>query len=88
MPLDVTQSITSTVFPLTAARQGAHLRIARFTAGRALARRLADMGLPLGSEVEVMHRHPSGRVVVARGHTRMALGAGMSSKILVAPADG
>jgi ferrous iron transport protein A len=75
-------------FPLSAAAVGDRLRIESLTAGKTLARRLADLGLPVGSEIEVVHRQPGGRMVVAREFARVALGAGMTERILVRRAEG
>ena len=86
MKLDVSDSGPNRVFPLTLAASGERLRIAGLTAGKGLARRLADLGLPVGSEICVMHRQQSGSMVVSSGPTRMALGAGMVRKIMVIPA--
>jgi Fe2+ transport system protein FeoA len=74
-------------FPLALAKRGEHLRIAAIRAGKGLERRLYDLGLPVGAEIEVLQREGRGRLIVARDHGRVALGAGMSQKIMVILAD-
>lgn len=71
-------------YPLGLARQGERVRIERFLGGCAMARRLCDMGLVVGSEVRIAHRQ-GGQLVVVRGETRLALGAGIAHKVLVSP---
>ena len=43
------------------------------------------MGLPIGSEIEVIQRQTGGRLIVARDFVRIALGGGMAQKIIVEP---
>ncbi|MCW8835945.1 MAG: ferrous iron transport protein A [Rhodospirillales bacterium] len=70
-------------FPLALATPGERLRIAAIRAGKGLGRRLYDIGLPIGAEVEVLQREGHGRLIVARDQARVALGAGASQKIMV-----
>lgn len=70
------------VFPLTMASENATVRVMAIQGGNALARRVGDMGLTVGSEIVVRQRQGAGLVVV-RGGTRLALGGGMAHKILV-----
>lgn len=74
-------------FPLALAKKGEHLRIVAYRTGKGLGRKMANLGLTLGSEVEVVHRQTGGGMVVARGATRVALGAGAAQKIQVTLAD-
>jgi ferrous iron transport protein A len=69
------------------AAEGEPVRIVALRAGAGLDRRLADLGLSIGSEVRVVH-HQGGKLVVARDATRLALGGGMAMKILVVPVAG
>jgi len=78
----------SHAFPLALAAEGERLRIAAIRTGKGLGRRLRDLGLPLGCEIEVMHRQASGAMVVSQDNARVALGAGMVHKIMVTFADG
>jgi len=76
------------VFPLALASEGDHLRIAAIGAGKELSRKLRDLGLPVGSEVTVIHCPFEGLMVLAHNDTRVALGAGMAHRILMAPVGG
>ena len=71
--------------PLAAAATNTRLRITALVAGRGLVERLSDMGLPIGSEIEVIQRQTGGRLIVARDFVRIALGGGMAQKIIVEP---
>lgn len=72
-------------FALGLAAEGRPLRIVSLRAGRNLDRRLADLGLNIGSEISVVQRQGSG-LVIARDAVRVAVGAGMAMKIFVVPA--
>ena len=80
------------LFPLALTGAGEEVRIAALRAGKGLTRRLSDLGLPVGSVIRVIQRRPGGAMVVGRDGLRVALGAGMSHKMMVAlaatvPAD-
>jgi ferrous iron transport protein A len=83
MPDDVAQSPSA--YPLAMAGEGERVRIARLRAGKGLEMRLTSLGLNVGSELTVSQRQGNNLVVI-RGETRLALGAGMAQKILVVPA--
>jgi len=85
---DASRSLGTPVFPLADAVAGDHLIIASFHAGKEMSRRLADLGLPIGARIEVIHRQAGGRMVVARDLSRVALGAGMTDKIMVTRTNG
>lgn len=72
-------------FPLTMAGEHERVRVYRLQGGKGLTRRLTELGLNQGCELHVVQRQGGG-LVVARGETRIALGGGMASKILVSPA--
>lgn len=88
MPNDTSDPLDNPVFPLADAVAGDHLIIASFRAGKELSRRLADLGLPVGARIEVVHRQRGGRLVVARDLSRVALGGGMTDKIMVSRVNG
>ena len=69
------------------AAEGTKVRVCFLRAGKGLEKRLIEMGLNLDAELEVVQRHSNGAVIVARGGMRLALGAGMAHKIMVAPVD-
>lgn len=71
-----------TPFPLAMSQPGERVRIALLRSGKNLARRLTELGLNVGSELTVS-QHEGGNLVVIRGETRLALGAGMAQKIMV-----
>jgi ferrous iron transport protein A len=48
-----------------------------------MARRLADMGLALGSEAVMLRGSGEGPVLVAVGDARIAIGRGMASRVMV-----
>lgn len=83
MTNDPVEARTGPSFPLSSIEVGARVRIAALLAGRGLAERIADMGLPVGSEIEIVQRQSGGRLIVAREFARVALGGGMAQKILV-----
>ncbi len=61
--------------------------VSAFEAERRLMKRLGDLGLRRGTEIEVMHCQGDGSLVVLRHNARLALGAGTASRILVMPLD-
>lgn len=71
-------------FPLAMADEGAKVRIVALLGGKSLAMRLTELGLNVGTELQLIQRQGGG-LVVARGESRIALGGGMAAKILVAP---
>lgn len=68
--------------PLSMAQSGVPLRIAAVLGGCGLLRKITEMGLNAGAEIEVKQQE-RGSVVVCRGQTRYAIGAGMAHKIMV-----
>jgi ferrous iron transport protein A len=77
-------SAPSKGFALILADEGVRVRILEIHGGKGLILRLTELGLNVGSEIQVMQRQGGG-LLIARGETRIALGAGMASKILVTP---
>ncbi|MHB9021410.1 MAG: FeoA family protein [Halothiobacillus sp.] len=70
-------------FGIGLAARGARVRVVGLTGAHpALAKRLEGMGIHAGSELEIMQRE-GGTLVVRVGNMRVALGAGMTHKILV-----
>ena len=72
-------------FPLALARGGERLRIAAFDTGKEMGKRLCNLGLYEGSEVDVVLRRKDGSVVVSRDSIRLAIGAGTAWRITVMP---
>ena len=71
--------------PLALVGEGERVTIVGVTGGRALQKRLFDMGLVIGKELTVVQRQIEGPVVAAVGEARLALGQGVTQKILVTP---
>jgi ferrous iron transport protein A len=63
-------------------QEGECVRIHLLRGGKGLEMRLTTLGLNVGSELPVSQRE-GGSLVVLRGETRIALGAGMAHKIMV-----
>jgi ferrous iron transport protein A len=79
----LTRSLDQSHFlPLGKAPVAIPLRITAVRAGKKLEKRMISMGMPLGTEIEIMYRR-GGSVVLVVGTSRIALGAGMVSKIMV-----
>jgi Fur family ferric uptake transcriptional regulator len=66
------------------AEAGEFLCIRGLDGGDEMRRRMTDMGLNVGSEVEVLSSGGGPVVVVSKG-SRLALGRGLSEKVLVEP---
>jgi Fur family transcriptional regulator, ferric uptake regulator len=73
-----------TAVPLSEAQKGEHMIVCGFEGGEEFKRRLMDMGICEGTEIEVLG-DGGGPVVLACRGSRMALGRGMSEKIMVTP---
>ena len=69
-------------YPLAMAQEGDRVRIFLLRGGKGLEMRLTSLGLNVGSELTVSQRQGNNLVVI-RGETRLALGAGMAQKIMV-----
>lgn len=71
------------VVPLATVFPGRKVRIVSLLAGRGLQRHLIDMGLNIGSEVEIISSIRRGPVLIVCGETRLMIGFGMAKKIMV-----
>lgn len=78
-------SNTSQIFPLGMASEGEIVKIVSVVGGKNLAKRLMAMGIVADTQLQILQRQPGTGLVLARGETRLALGAGMANKILVVP---
>ncbi len=74
-------------FPLTLATKGQRLLVAALAAEKRLTKRLGDLGLRRGTEIEVVHCRGDGSLVVLRHNARLALGMQTASGILVTAVD-
>lgn len=73
--------------PLSQTETGERVVVVGHGGGAEMARRLNEMGVTQGVELEVMNRNAGPVLVSCRG-CRLALGRGMSDKILVTTANG
>ena len=71
------------LFPVTSLGEGEEGVIHSISGGLGLISRLAGMGVVPGTEIKVL-RKSRGPVIVLVNNTRVALGRGQASKILVA----
>lgn len=70
--------------PLAFVLPGEQVVIDRLVGGRQVQQRLAEMGLTPGTTIEVIKASGPGPIIVAFRGSRLALGRGLSQKILVA----
>jgi ferrous iron transport protein A len=63
---------------------GENVRVVEIKAGRSVRGRLLGMGIMPGSEIRVLSGGRGGPVIIAQNDCRMALGQGMSKRIVVA----
>ena len=75
-------------FPLPMAREGQLLRVIGIRAGKALARRLQELGFTEECVITIVKRQPSGPLILQLNNSRFALGQGMAMKIMVVEASG
>jgi Fe2+ transport system protein FeoA len=79
------EEIESPQLSLATAIVGQRLRITGHRGGRMLRARLLAVGLNLGQEVEVLQNN-RGLIIIGINGGRVALGRGISQKILAEPA--
>jgi len=72
---------TLTSRPLTDVSPGERVRVVAVGGGKRFVQRLADLGLMLDAELQVVNN--IGPIIVALDNTRVALGRGVAAKILV-----
>ena len=71
--------------PLTLTAPGEVVTVAEVRAGWGAGRRLADMGLVPGIQIQVVNSQRHGPVIINLRGSRLALGRGIAQKILVQP---
>jgi ferrous iron transport protein A len=71
------------MMPLSMASSGDRVKVISLHAGWGLQRRLADLGLTPGIEIKVISSGRPGQVVIDVRGSRLALGYGVSGKIMV-----
>ena len=72
-----------TGMPLALVPPGTEGKIVEIRGGRGLVKRLSDLGFTQGTKVRVVHTHNPGPVLVEVKDSRIALGRGVSMKIIV-----
>jgi Fe2+ transport system protein FeoA len=70
--------------PLTKAKTGQQLELIKIDAGKKVTHRLLDMGLIPGTQLHILQDSGGPMLIVVR-ETRLALGRGLASKLLVSP---
>jgi ferrous iron transport protein A len=71
------------MIPLSMTSSGEHVKLVTVRAGWGLQRRLADLGLTPGVEFKVISSGRPGQVLLDVRGSRLALGHGVSGKIMV-----
>ncbi|SNX73898.1 ferrous iron transport protein A [Cereibacter ovatus] len=71
--------------PLALAQENARMAVTGLAGCREMQKRLTEMGIFVGSELQVIRACGCGPLVVAVGKSRLALGQDMSRKIFVTP---
>ncbi|MDJ0773987.1 MAG: FeoA family protein [Mastigocoleus sp. MO_167.B18] len=71
------------VFALSNTQVGEHVVITQILNGKGMIYRLGQMGLTLGSEVEVISQTKSGSIIIGFQDQQIGLGVGMANKIMV-----
>jgi Fe2+ transport system protein FeoA len=78
-------TVTPSETPLAAIPSGSRVRISNHRGGRMLRARLIALGLNVGREVDIIQNN-RGLIIVGINGGRVALGRGISQKILTVPA--
>ena len=68
---------------LVMAKPGERVLIREMVGGKTARTRMADMGLRLGDHIEIINNSGEGRLILARGCTRLAIGRGIAQKVMV-----
>jgi Fe2+ transport system protein FeoA len=71
------------LMPLTTAKVGERVVIREIVGGGKKQARLTDMGLRPGDFIQIINNAGRGRIILAQGSTRLAIGRGMAEKIMV-----
>jgi len=80
----MTNDISQLETPLADVPPGQRVRISSFAGGRMVRSRLASLGLNLGREVVIIQNN-RGLIMVGVNGGRVALGRGVSQKIMTTP---
>ena len=80
----MTSNISQLETPLSAVPAGRRVSITNFAGGRMVRARLASLGLNLGREVTIIQNN-RGLIMLGVNGGRVALGRGVSQKIMTTP---
>ncbi len=82
----MTTNLAINDLPLAQVPPGKRVRITGYQGGRMLRARLLALGLNLGKEVDILQNN-RGLIIVGLNGGRVALGRGISQKVLTSPVD-
>jgi ferrous iron transport protein A len=82
----MTNNLEISDLPLAQVPSGQRVRITGYQGGRMLRARLLALGLNLGREVDILQNN-RGLIIVGLNGGRVALGRGISQKILTEPVE-
>lgn len=71
--------------PLAMMRQGERARVLSISGGKGLVRRLTEMGLYPGVEIEIISGRQTGPIIIGLQGMRLGIGFGMAKRIFVEP---
>lgn len=71
------------MIPLALVREGERVKVSKVLGGRGLVRRMTDLGLRPGTEIEIVSASRTGPFVIRLGGQRLGVGFGMTKKIFV-----
>ena len=71
------------LFPLSSTQIGDRVVLAQILSGQNMEHQLRQMGLTLGSEVQVISKTTSGSVIICIQDEQVGLGAGMANQVMV-----
>ena len=77
------QLIGEQLFPLSTSQIGDRVMISQILSGQNMERRLSQVGLTLGSKVQIISKTKSGSVIVCLQDEQVGLGAGMAERVMV-----
>ena len=76
-------NMETSIVPLAMISSGEKARITSIIGGRGIREHLFDMGLSIGSEIEILKQGFPGPFLIAVKETRLAIGQGIAQKIMV-----
>ena len=68
--------------PISFAQSGSTVEIVNITMGKSFNKKLMEMGLNMGSQIQVV-KNDSGSLILGVAGSKLALGQGMEHKIMV-----